>query len=49
MAYEKKIGSLLYERFNEFLIMNEEEKAKKILKILNKIYRTTPIPLKKLM
>ena len=26
--------------------MNEKEKAKKILKILNKIYQTTPIPLK---
>ena len=25
--------------------MNEKEKAKKILKILNKIYPTTPIPL----
>tara|TARA_B110000459_G_scaffold128678_1_gene140918 strand:- start:357 stop:554 length:198 start_codon:yes stop_codon:yes gene_type:complete len=26
--------------------MNEAEKGKKILKILNKIYPTTPIPLK---
>ena len=26
--------------------MNEQEKAKKILKVLNKIYPTTPIPLK---
>ena len=26
--------------------MHEKEKAKKILKILNKIYPTTPIPLK---
>ena len=26
--------------------MNEKEKAKKILKILNKIYPTTPVPLK---
>ena len=26
--------------------MNEKEKAKQILKILNKIYQTTPIPLK---
>ena len=26
--------------------MNEKEKAKEILKILNKIYPTTPIPLK---
>ena len=26
--------------------MNEKEKAKQILKILNKIYPTTPIPLK---
>ena len=35
MAYEKKTRTLFYERFNEFLVMNEKEKAKKILKILN--------------
>ena len=26
--------------------MNEKEKAKKIIKILNKIYPTAPVPLK---
>ena len=45
MAYKSKARPLLDERFIEFLIMNEKEKAKKILKILNKIYPTTPIPL----
>ena len=43
---EKKTWTLFYERFIELFIMNEKEKAKKILKILNKIYPTTPIPLK---
>ena len=46
MAYAKKAWSLFYERFVELFIMNEKEKAKQILKILNKIYQTTPIPLK---
>ena len=46
MAYEKKKGALLYERFNEFLVMNEKQKVKKKLKILNKIYPSAPIPLK---
>ena len=46
MAYAKKAWSLFYERFIELFIMNEKEKAKQILKILNKIYQTTPIPLK---
>ena len=41
----KKTRALLNERFIELLIMNEKGKAKKILKILNKIYPTTPIPL----
>ena len=45
MAYEQKIWTLFNERFIEFRIMNEKERAKKILKILNKIYPTTPIPL----
>jgi endonuclease-3 len=46
MASEKETWPLFYERFIELLIMNEKEKAKKILKILNKIYPTTPVPLK---
>ena len=46
MANEKKTRPLFYERFIELLIMNEKEKAKNILKILNKIYPTTPVPLK---
>ena len=45
MAYQQKARALFNERLIEFLIMNEKEKAKKILKILNKIYPTTPIPL----
>jgi endonuclease III/4-hydroxy-tetrahydrodipicolinate reductase len=43
---KKKTWSLFYERFIKFLIMNEKTKAKKILRILNKIYPTTPAPLK---
>jgi len=43
---KKKTRTLFNERFIEFFIMNEKEKAKIILKILNKIYPTTPIPLK---
>ena len=46
MVNEKKTWTLFYERFIELFIMNEKEKAKNILKILNKIYPTTPIPLK---
>jgi len=46
MADAKKIWSLFYEGFAKFFIMNEKEKSKKILKILNKIYPTTPTPLK---
>ena len=46
MANEKKTRPLFYERFIELFIMNEKEKAKNILKILNKIYPATPIPLK---
>ena len=46
MADAKKIWSLFYEGFIELLIMSEKEKSKKILKILNKIYPTTPTPLK---
>ena len=46
MANEKETRPLFYERFVKLLIMNEKEKAKKILKILNKIYPATPVPLK---
>ena len=46
MANEKETWPLFYERFIELLIMNEKEKSKIILKILNKIYPTTPTPLK---
>ena len=45
MAYKQKAWTLFNERLIEFQIMNEEEKSKKILKILNKIYPKTPIPL----
>jgi 4-hydroxy-tetrahydrodipicolinate reductase len=43
---EKKTRSILYERFAKFFIMNEKQKAKIIIKILNKIYPKAPIPLK---
>jgi len=46
MVDEKKTGSILYERFAKFFIMNEKQKAKIIIKILNKIYPKAPIPLK---
>jgi len=45
MAYKQKTWTLFNERLIEFLIMDEKKNAKKILKILNKIYPTTPIPL----
>ncbi len=46
MVNEQKTWSLFDERCFEFLIMNEIQKSKIILKILNKIYPKTPIPLK---
>jgi endonuclease-3 len=46
MVDEKKTGSIFYERFAKFFIMNEKQKAKIIIKILNKIYPKAPIPLK---
>ena len=46
MDYDKKTRSLLYERFNEFQIMNEIQRANKILKILNKTYPKIDVPLK---
>ena len=38
MDNEQKTWTLFNERLVEFFVMNEKEKAKKIIKILNKIY-----------
>jgi len=46
MAYDKKTWSLLYERSYEFQIMNENQRAKIISKILNKKYPKISVPLK---
>jgi len=46
MAFKQKTWTLFDERFIKFLIMNKKDKIKIILKILNKIYPKTPIPLK---
>ena len=46
MVNEQKAWTLFDERCFEFQIMNEIQRSKIILKILNKIYPTTPIPLK---
>ena len=46
MVNVKKTRSLFNERFNEFQIMNEAQRAKIILKILNKTYPTIKVPLK---
>ena len=46
MACEKKVRSLFHARFNEFQIMNEIQRAKKILYILNKTYPKIEVPLK---
>ena len=46
MAYEQKVRTLLNERFNEFQIMNEVQRARKILNILNKTYPKIKVPLK---
>jgi len=45
MAKYKETRAILNERLNEFQIMNEIQRAKIILKLLNKIYPTTQIPL----
>ena len=45
MAYFKKTRVILDERLIEFQIMNEIQRAKNILKLLNKIYPTTKVPL----
>ena len=46
MVDEKKTRSLFYERSFEFQIMNEVQRAKLILKILNKTYPNISVPLK---
>jgi endonuclease-3 len=46
MVDEKKTGSILYERYAKFFIMNEKQKAQIIIKTLNKIYPKTPVLLK---
>ena len=46
MVNDKKNRSLFHERSYEFQIMNEIQRAKIILKILNKIYPTIDVPLK---
>ncbi len=46
MANDQKTRLLFYEIPYEFLIMNEIERSQLILKILNKTYPKTPIPLK---
>ena len=46
MDNDKKAWSLFYERSYEFQIMNEVQRAKIILKLLNKIYPKIEVPLK---
>ncbi len=46
MVNEKKTWPLLNERYYEFQIMSEIQRAKIILKTLNKIYPTINVPLK---
>jgi len=46
MANKQKTWALFYERFIEFQIMNENRRAKIILKILNKTYPQISVPLK---
>ena len=46
MAHDQKSWSLFNERPLEFLIMNEVQRAKIILKLLNKTYPTIKVPLK---
>ena len=46
MVSEKKTWSLFDARSNEFLIMNEIQRAKIILKILNRTYPKITVPLK---
>ena len=46
MVNEKKTRFIFDERFNEFQIMNEIQRAKLVLKILNKTYPRIKVPLK---
>ena len=46
MVNEEETWSLFNERFDEFQIMNEIQRAKIILKILNKTYPKITVPLK---
>ena len=46
MAFFQKTRIIFYERFVKFFVMDENKKAKKILRILNKLYPKAPIPLK---
>jgi len=45
MADEAKAWLIFHERFNEFQIMNEIQRAKIVLKILNKTYPKIKVPL----
>ena len=46
MVNEKKGRIIFNERFAKLFIMNEKQKAKIIVKTLNKIYPKAPVPLK---
>ena len=46
MVNEKKTWFIFHERFNEFQIMDEIQRAKKVLKILNQKYPKIKVPLK---
>ena len=46
MVNEEKTWSLFNERYDEFQIMNEIQRSKIILKILNKTYPEIKVPLK---
>ncbi len=46
MVNEEKSWFVFHERLNEFQIMNEIQRAKVILKILNKTYPSIKVPLK---
>src|SRR6056300_942150 len=46
MVNDKETRFIFYERFAQLYMMNEKQKAKIIIKNLNKIYPEAPIPLK---
>ena len=46
MVSKQKAWFIFNERFNEFQIMNEIQRAKNIIKILNKTYPRIKVPLK---